>query len=62
MPLGNAAEHSTVIFAALRNRIDLSLSNALESSVQIALFVAPVLVLVSLIAGPAPWTSAYDPG
>jgi Ca2+:H+ antiporter len=36
--IGNAAEHSTAIFAALRNRMDLSLSIALGSSVQIALF------------------------
>jgi Ca2+:H+ antiporter len=36
--IGNAAEHSTAIFAALRNRMDLSLSIALGSGVQIALF------------------------
>ena len=60
MPLGNAA--STAIFAALRNRIDLSLSIALGSSVQIALFVAPVLVLVSLVAGPAPMDISIRPG
>ena len=62
MPLGNAAEHSTAIFAALRNRIDLSLSIALGSSVQIALFVAPVLVLVSLVVGPAPMDISIRPG
>jgi hypothetical protein len=59
---GNAAEHSTAIFAALRNRIDLSLSIGLGSSVQIALFVAPVLVLASLIAGPAPMDISIRPG
>jgi Ca2+:H+ antiporter len=52
--IGNAAEHSTAIFAALRNRMDLSLSIAIGSSVQIALFVAPVLVFASLALGPAP--------
>ena len=62
MPLGNAAEHSTAIFAALRNRIDLSLSIALGSSVQIALSVAPVLVPVSLVARPAPMDISIRPG
>ena len=40
--LGNAAEHTTAISAALKNRMDLSLSIAIGSSVQVALFVAPV--------------------
>ena len=60
--IGNAAEHSTAIFAALRNRMDLSLSIAIGSSVQIALFVAPVLVLVSLAVGPAPMDLSLRPG
>jgi Ca2+:H+ antiporter len=60
--IGNAAEHSTAIFAALRNRMDLSLSIAIGSSVQIALFVAPVLVLVSLAVGPAPMDISLRPG
>ena len=45
--IGNAAEHSTAVLMALRNKPDLSLSIALGSSVQIALFVAPVLVFAS---------------
>lgn len=60
--IGNAAEHSTAILAALRNRMDLSLSIAIGSSVQIALFVAPVLVLVSLAIGPAPMDISLRPG
>jgi Ca2+:H+ antiporter len=60
--IGNAAEHSTAIFAALRNRMDLSLAIAIGSSVQIALFVAPVLVLVSLAVGPAPMDISMRPG
>jgi Ca2+:H+ antiporter len=60
--IGNAAEHSTAIVAALRNRMDLSLSIAIGSSVQIALFVAPVLVLVSLVLGPAPMDISLRPG
>jgi Ca2+:H+ antiporter len=60
--IGNAAEHSTAILAAIRNRMDLSLSIAIGSSVQIALFVAPVLVLVSLVIGPAPMDISVRPG
>lgn len=52
--LGNAAEHATAITVALKNRMDLSLSIAIGSSVQVALFVAPVLVLLSLVVGPRP--------
>ena len=47
--VGNAAEHSTAVMMALRNRMDLSLSIAIGSSIQIALFVAPVLVLLSYL-------------
>jgi Ca2+:H+ antiporter len=60
--LGNAAEHATAITAAMKNRMDLSLSIAIGSSVQVALFVAPVLVLVSLIVGPAPLDLAFSGG
>ena len=52
--LGNAAEHATAITAAMKNRMDLSLSIAIGSSVQVALFVAPLLVLASLVVGPPP--------
>jgi Ca2+:H+ antiporter len=60
--LGNAAEHATAITAAMKNRMDLSLSIAIGSSVQVALFVAPVLVLVSLFVGPAPLDLAFSGG
>ncbi len=53
--LGNAAEHATAITAAMKNRMDLSLSIAIGSSVQVALFVAPLLVLASLSLDPSPW-------
>lgn len=49
--IGNVAEHLVSVQAALQNRMDLSLSVALGSSLQIALFVTPVLVFVSLIIG-----------
>jgi Ca2+:H+ antiporter len=45
--VGNAAEHSTAITMALKNKMDLSLGIAVGSSLQIALFVAPVLVFAS---------------
>ena len=46
--IGNAAEHSTAVAMALKNKMDLALGIAVGSSLQIALFVTPVLVLVSL--------------
>lgn len=52
--IGNAAEHSSAILMALRNKMDLSLSIALGSSLQIALFVAPVLVFASYLIAPHP--------
>jgi Ca2+:H+ antiporter len=57
--VGNAAEHATAISAAMKNRMDLSLSIAIGSSVQVALFVAPILVLVSLVLGPTPMDLAF---
>jgi Ca2+:H+ antiporter len=49
--VGNAAEHSTAVLMAWRNRMDLSLSIAIGSSIQIALLVAPLLVLISAMMG-----------
>ncbi|MFP3568228.1 calcium/proton exchanger [Paraburkholderia sp. SIMBA_030] len=60
--LGNAAEHATAITAALNNRLDLSFSIAAGSSVQVALFVAPVLIIASHFLGPAPMDLAFRPG
>lgn len=60
--LGNAAEHATAVGAALKDRMDLSLSIAIGSSVQVALFVAPILVLASLFVGPAPMDLAFPAG
>jgi len=45
--VGNAAEHATAVIAAARDQMDLALNIAVGSSTQIALFVAPLLVLVS---------------
>jgi Ca2+:H+ antiporter len=49
--IGNAAEHSTAVLMALRNKMDLALNIAIGSSIQVALFVAPVLVFVSYALG-----------
>jgi Ca2+:H+ antiporter len=50
--IGNVAEHYSAIEFAARNRMELSLSIAANSSTQIAVFVAPLLVLVSLLFHP----------
>ncbi len=49
--IGNAAEHATAVTVAIKNKMDLALSVAVGSSIQIALFVAPVSVLVGLLIG-----------
>lgn len=49
--IGNVAEHMVAVQVALKNQMDLSLSIALGSSLQIALFVAPILVFISLLIG-----------
>jgi len=49
--IGNAAEHSTAIFAARKNQMDLSFHIAIGSSMQIALFVSPLLVFLSYAMG-----------
>lgn len=49
--IGNAAEHSSAILMARKDRMDIAASIAIGSSVQVALFVAPVLVFVGLIFG-----------
>ena len=49
--IGNAAEHSTAILMALKNKMDLSVGIAIGSSLQIALFVAPILVFASYPLG-----------
>jgi Ca2+:H+ antiporter len=49
--IGNAAEHSSAILMALKNKMDLSVGIAIGSSLQIALFVAPLLLFVSYLFG-----------
>jgi Ca2+:H+ antiporter len=50
--VGNVAEHLVSVQVAYKNKMELSLAVSLGSSLQIALFVAPVLVFVSLFMGP----------
>jgi Ca2+:H+ antiporter len=49
--VGNAAEHSTAVMLAMRNQMDTALNISMQSSVQIALFVTPVLVFLSYPLG-----------
>jgi Ca2+:H+ antiporter len=49
--IGNAAEHTTAVTVAIKNKMDLSVSVAVGSSLQIALFVAPVLVIAGWFMG-----------
>jgi hypothetical protein len=60
--LGNAAEHSTAVLAAIKNRMDLSLDIAIGSSTQIALFVASLLVFLSYFIGPQPMELVFTRG
>ena len=60
--VGAAAEMASAFSAARKNRLDLSVGIALGSSVQIALFVAPVLVLASYAIGPTPMSLQFWPG
>lgn len=58
--VGNAAEHSSAVYIALRDRIDLSMAIAAGSSIQVATFVAPLLVLISLFTA-TPLTLVLPP-
>jgi Ca2+:H+ antiporter len=60
--VGAAAEMTVAFSAARKNRLDMSISIALGSASQIALFVAPVLVLLSYVVGPKPMDLQFWPG
>ena len=60
--VGGAAEMAAAFSGARKNRLDLSVGIALGSASQIALFVAPVLVLLSYVIGPAPMSLQLWPG
>jgi Ca2+:H+ antiporter len=60
--VGAAAEMASAFSGARKNRLDLSIGVSLGSASQIALFVAPVLVLVSYLIGPTPMDLQFWPG
>ena len=60
--VGAAAEMAAAFAGARKNRLDLSVGIALGSAAQIALFVAPVLVLLSYVLGPTPMDLQFWPG
>ena len=58
--VGNAAEHWVAVLVAAKNKMDLAVNIAIGSSAQIALFVAPVLVLCSFFLGPHPMPLVFN--
>jgi Ca2+:H+ antiporter len=60
--VGGAAESSSAVAMGVKNRLDLSVAIAIGSSIQIALFVAPVLVLVSYFIAPQPLNLVFSRG
>jgi Ca2+:H+ antiporter len=58
--VGNAAEHWVAVLVAFKNKIDLSMNIAIGSSAQVALFVAPVLALLSFAVGPHPMALVFN--
>jgi Ca2+:H+ antiporter len=58
--VGNAAEHWVAVLVAAKDKMDLAVNIAIGSSAQIALFVAPILVLASFIVGPEPMALVFN--
>jgi Ca2+:H+ antiporter len=58
--VGNAAEHWVAVVVAYKNKMDLAVNVAIGSSSQVALFVAPVLVLASFLIGPHPLALVFN--
>ncbi len=58
--VGNAAEHWVAVLVAMKNKMDLAVNIAVGSSAQVALFVAPVLVLASFFIGPFPLALVFN--
>jgi Ca2+:H+ antiporter len=58
--VGNAAEHWVAIYFAMRDKMDLAVNIAIGSSAQIALFAAPLLVLISFFVGPNPMALVFN--
>ena len=59
---GNAVEHITAIYVAIKDKMDLAIAVALGSSIQISVFVIPIITLVGWAAGkPLPQGLGFDP-
>jgi Ca2+:H+ antiporter len=58
--VGNAAEHWVAVLVAYKNKMSLAVNIAIGSSAQVALFVAPVLVLCSFFLGPQPMPLVFN--
>jgi Ca2+:H+ antiporter len=58
--VGNAAEHWVAVLVAMKDKMDLAVNIAIGSSAQIALFVAPVLVIASYFIGPYPLALVFN--
>ena len=58
--VGNAAEHWVAVLVANKNKMDLAVNIAIGSAAQIALFVAPLLVLCSFVIGPGPMPLVFN--
>src|SRR5215207_1715519 len=58
--VGNAAEHWVAVLVAVKDKMDLSVNIAIGSSAQVAMFVAPVLVLLSFVIGPGPMPLVFN--
>jgi len=58
--VGNAAEHWVAVVVAMKDKMNLAVNIAIGSSAQIALFVAPVLVLLSFVLGPHPMPLVFN--
>ncbi len=58
--VGNAAEHWVAVLVAVKDKMDLAVNIAIGSSAQIALFVAPALVLTSFLLGPHPMALVFN--
>jgi Ca2+:H+ antiporter len=58
--VGNAAEHWVAVYVAAKNKMDLAINIAIGSAAQVALFVGPVLVLISFFVGPDPLALVFN--
>ncbi len=58
--VGNAAEHWVAVLVAMKDKMDLAVNIAIGSSAQVALFVAPILVLASFFLGPHPLALVFN--